>query len=326
LQRAAGRMILTVTLNPALDRTMTVPNFQAGLRHRTTETVILPGGKGINVARAAKALGRPVIATGFIGGRKGDQIVSDLNDEGILCDFVRVAGESRISTAVVDPTTGVVTEINEQGPELSSGDMAALHAKLDYLGKAADVVVFGGSVPPGLDDDCYADLIEHARSMGLITFFYTYADPLRHGLKAKPDYVFPKMVEAENTMGYEFGGVEDQLRAAQTMREMGAGSVIITHRYGCVAELVDESGSRAYVGTMPEVDVVSPLGWNDAFVAGYAVKLLEGDSPVECLRFGLGCGTANLARYGAGVLLLADAERFARGVQLEEVQTETRGS
>ena len=71
-----------------------------------------------------------------------------------------------------------------------------------------------------------------------MTFFYTYADPLRHGLKAKPDYVFPKMVEAENTMGYEFGGVEDQLRAARTMREMGAGSVIITHRYGCVAELV----------------------------------------------------------------------------------------
>ena len=83
-------MILTVTLNPALDRTMTVPNFQAGLRHRATGTVILPGGKGINVARAAKALGRPVIATGFIGGRKGDQIVSDLSDEGILCDFVHI--------------------------------------------------------------------------------------------------------------------------------------------------------------------------------------------------------------------------------------------
>ncbi len=76
-------MILTVTLNPALDRTMIVPNFQVGFRHRATETVMLPGGKGINVARAAKALGRPVIATGFIGGRKGDQIVADLNEEGI---------------------------------------------------------------------------------------------------------------------------------------------------------------------------------------------------------------------------------------------------
>jgi 1-phosphofructokinase family hexose kinase len=317
-------MILTVTLNPALDRTMTVPNFQVGLRHRATETVILPGGKGINVARTAKALGRPVIATGFIGGRKGDQIVSDLNDEGILCDFVRVSGESRISTAVVDPTTGVVTEINEQGPELCSGDLVPLHEKLEYLGKAADVVVFGGSVPPGLDDDCYEGLIEHARSMGLTTFFYTYADPLRHGLKAKPDYVFPKMVEAENTMGYEFGGVEDQLRAARAMRSMGAGSVIITHRYGCVAELAEDAVSRAFAGTMPEVDVVSPLGWNDALVAGYAVRLLEGDSPAECLRFGLGCGAANLARYGAGVLLPADAERFAQAVQLEEIQTEAR--
>ncbi len=316
-------MILTVTLNPALDRTMTVPNFQAGLRHRATETVILPGGKGINVARTAKALGRPVIATGFIGGRKGDQIVSDLNDEGILCDFVRVVGESRISTAVVDPTTGVVTEINEQGPELSSKDLELLHEKLEYLGKAADVVVFGGSIPPGLDDDCYAGLIEHARKMGLTTIFYTYADPLRHGLKAKPDYVFPKMVEAENAIGYEFGGVGDQLRAAHTMREMGAGSVIITHRFGCVAELGEEGGSRCYVGTMPEVDLVSPLGWNDAFVAGYAVRLLEGDSPAECLRFGLGCGTANLARYGAGVLLPEDAARFAKAVKLEEVKNET---
>lgn len=317
-------MILTVTLNPALDRTMTVPNFQAGLRHRATETVILPGGKGINVARAAKALGRPVIATGFVGGRKGDQIVSDLSDEGILCDFVRVAGESRISTAVVDPTTGVVTEINEQGPALDGDDLASLHDKLDYLGKAADVVVFGGSVPPGLEDDCYAGLIEHARGMGLRVFFYTYADPLRHGLKAKPDYVFPKMVEVENTMGYEFGGVEDQLAAARAMREMGAGSVIITHRYGCVAALIDNGRLVSYVGKMPDVDVVSPLGWNDALVAGFAVSMLEGDDPEACLRFGLACGTANLARYGAGVLLPEDAERFARMVRLEEVGTETR--
>ena len=129
-------MILTVTLNPALDRTMTVPNFQVGFRHRATETVMLPGGKGINVARAAKALGRPVIATGFIGGRKGDQIVADLNDEGILCDFVRVAGESRISTAVVDPATNGVTEINEQGPEINAGRAghAAREARLSGQG------------------------------------------------------------------------------------------------------------------------------------------------------------------------------------------------
>jgi 1-phosphofructokinase family hexose kinase len=316
-------MILTVTLNPALDRTMTVPNFQVGFRHRATDTVILPGGKGINVARAAKGLGRPVIATGFIGGRKGDQIVSDLNDEGILCDFVRVAGESRISTAVVDPATNVVTEINEQGPEIHADDLALLLEKVHYLGKAADVVVFAGSVPPGLDDDCYTELIQRARAMGLKTFFYTYSDPLRQGLRAKPDYVFPKMVEVENIIGYEFAGVEDQIRAARAMRDMGGGSVVITHRYGCVAELADGDRSRTFVGKMPAVDVVSPLGWGDALVAGYAVRLLEGDSPADCLRFGLGCGAANLIGYGAGVFLPADAERFARLVELEEVPAGT---
>jgi fructose-1-phosphate kinase PfkB-like protein len=122
-------MILTVTLNPALDRTMTVPNFQAGFRHRATDTITLPGGKGINVARAAKALGRPVIATGFIGGRKGDQIVAGLNSEGILCDFVPVAGESRISTAVVDSATNGVTEITEQGPEIRPDELSLMYEK-----------------------------------------------------------------------------------------------------------------------------------------------------------------------------------------------------
>lgn len=315
-------MILTVTLNPALDRTMIVPNFQAGFRHRATDTVILPGGKGINVARTARALGRPVIATGFIGGRKGDQIVAELNDEGILCDFVRVQGESRISTAVVDPETNTVTEINEQGPEISPEELAMLHEKLDYLGKAADLVVFAGSVPPGLPDECYADLIHHARRLGLRSFFYTYADFLRLGIKAHPDYVFPKYVEAEKVIGYEFTGIDDQIKAARTMREMGGGSVVITHRYGCVAEMADGDGARTYIGTIPTVDVVSPLGWGDSLVGGYAVRLLEGDSPAECLRFGLGCGAANLVGYGAGVMLPADAERMAALVELEEVPAE----
>ncbi len=318
-------MLLTVTLNPALDRTMTVPNFQIGFRNRATDTVILPGGKGINVARAAKTLGRPVIATGFIGGRKGDQIVSDLNDEGILCDFVRVAGESRISTAVVDSATALVTEINEQGPDIQREDLERLHEKLDYLGKAADAVVFAGSVPPGLDDSCYAELIQHVCRMGIPSFFYTYADPLRLGVKAGADYVFPKLVEAEKVIGYEFAGLEDQLAAARTMHDMGAGSVVISYRYGCVALLVEGGVKRAFVGKLPQMNVVSPLGWTDALIAGYAVHLLEGHSADECLRYGLACGAANLMTWGAGVFSPADADRFAQAIDLEEVSAEARG-
>jgi len=315
-------MILTVTLNPALDRTMTVPTFQAGFRHRATDTVILPGGKGINVARAAKILGRPVIATGFLGGRKGDQILADLNGEGILCDFVRIEDESRLSTAVVDPATNSVTEITEQGPEIRPEEMNMMYEKLEYLSKAADIAVLAGSVPRGLDDDCYAHMIQQLRRLGLKVFFYTYGEPLRQGIKAGADYVFPKLVEAEKVIGYEFTGMDDRIQAARRMREMGGGSVVITFRYGCVAELAEGDASRTYIGKMPAVDVISPMGWGDALVGGYAVRLLEGDAPSECLRFGLGCAAANLIRYGAGVFSPADAVELAKAVELEEVPAE----
>ena len=315
-------MILTVTLNPALDRTMTVPNFQAGMRHRATETVILPGGKGINVARAVKALGRPVIATGVVGGRKGDQIVADLNGEGILCDFVRVAGESRISTAVVDPATNAITEINEQGPEIQPEELDALYDKLDYLGRAVEIVVLAGSVPPGLDDDCYAKMIHKLKPLGVKVFFYTYGDPLRLGIKAKPDIIFPKLVEAEKVIGYEFTSMEDRISAARRMREMGAGSVIITFRFGCIAEMEIEGRYRTFICRMPLVDPLSPLGWGDALVGGYAVKLIDRGPTLDCLRYGLGCATANLVRYGAGVFSPSDAERFAKNVEFEEVPAE----
>ena len=111
-------MIVTVTTNAALDRTLTVPVFQIGFRHRSSDVLTLAGGKGINVARALKILDVPVVATGLAGGRTGTRIIEELTSEAILNDFVRIAAESRTSTAVVDPTAGTHTEINEWGPEV----------------------------------------------------------------------------------------------------------------------------------------------------------------------------------------------------------------
>jgi fructose-1-phosphate kinase PfkB-like protein len=225
--------------------------------------------------------------------------------------------------AVVDSATNSVTEITEVGPEITPEEITLMYEKLEYLGKVADVAVLAGSVPRGLDDDCYVHMIERLQRLGVKTFFYTYGDPLRRGIKAGPDYVFPKLVEAEKVIGYEFTGVSDRIQAARRMRDMGAGSVVITFRYGCVAELAEGEASRTYVGRMPEVQAVSPLGWGDALVGGYAVQLLEGAEPVDCLRFGLGCAAASLLQYGAGVFLPEDAERFAQQVEIEEASTES---
>src|SRR5213078_938216 len=120
-------MIITVTLNAAIDKTLAVPNFRLGRRHRAVEQTAMAGGKGVNVARALKTLGMPVIATGVAGGPTGTRIIEQLND------FVRIRDESRTSTAVVDPTTGDQTEINEKGPAVSDAELDLFVDKLLYL-------------------------------------------------------------------------------------------------------------------------------------------------------------------------------------------------
>src|SRR6266581_3728342 len=152
-------MIVTVTMNAAIDRTLTVPNFQRGQRHRASKGLTLAGGKGINVARALKRLDIPVVATGLAGGRTGTRIVEELTAEAILNDFVRIVDESRTSTAVVDPTAGSYTEINEWGPHVEPDELAMLLDKIAYLSRGAEMVVFSGSLPRGVADSFYAEAI-----------------------------------------------------------------------------------------------------------------------------------------------------------------------
>ena len=150
-------MIVTVTLNAALDRSLTVPILQVGHRHRASEVVTLAGGKGVNVARALKRLDVPVVATGLAGGRTGTRIVEELTAEAILNDFVRIREESRTSTLVLDPTSGTHTEIYEWGPRVTPSELGMLMDKLRYLSRGADAVVLAGSLPRGVDEGFYAD-------------------------------------------------------------------------------------------------------------------------------------------------------------------------
>src|ERR1700758_3682984 len=177
-------MIITVTLNAALDKTLEVPSFTLGRRHRTVAQVTMPGGKGVNVARAIKRLGQPVIATGLAGGATGTRIVEALNDQAILNSFVRVREESRTNTAVLDPTSGVQTEINERGPSITPREMELFREKLLYLAKGASICVFAGSLPRGVEPDVYAGLIREVRKLGVTTMLDTEGEPLRLPVRA----------------------------------------------------------------------------------------------------------------------------------------------
>ena len=181
-------MIITVTLNTAIDKTLAVPNFRLGRRHRTVEQTTMPGGKGVNVARVLKTLGAPVIATGLAGGATGTRIVEQLTQLSVLSDFVRIREESRTNTAVIDPTTGEQTEINERGPQVSEQEIELFVDKLLYLAKGASVCVFAGSLPARRRRRRLRAADPRAQAAGRrLTVVDTDGDPLRRAVRAEPD-------------------------------------------------------------------------------------------------------------------------------------------
>jgi 1-phosphofructokinase/tagatose 6-phosphate kinase len=313
-------MILTVTLNAAIDRTLAVPNFHVGRRHRAVEQTAVAGGKGVNVARALKALGRPVLATGTIGGGTGARIIELLDEEGITNDFVRITEESRMSTAVIDPTDGVTTEVNERGPALSNAERERVVERILYLAQGAQIVVLCGSLPRGVPVELYGQLIEDLRRLGVTTVLDTEGEPLRVAMRSGPDLVTPNLTEAEELVGHEFADDDDRLNGVREIVSLGARDAIITYESGCVALLGGDSAERvAYRVSVDPREPLSPIGAGDAFLAGYVAGLYEGRSAQDCLRFATACGAESVRHVGAGVIDPREVERLLPEVQAEQL-------
>ena len=312
-------MIITVTLNTAIDKTLSVPNFRLGRRHRTVEQTTMPGGKGVNVARVLKTLGTPVIATGMAGGATGTRIVEQLTQLSVLSDFVRIREESRTNTAVIDPTNGEQTEINERGPAVSSTEMELFRDKLLYLARGADIVVFAGSLPRGVDTEIYASLIRDLRGSGVMTIVDTDGEPLRHAVRAEPNVISPNILEAEELVGHEFNDEEDRLIAVREMIALGSREAIMTVPDGCVACVLVESVPTLFRVMIEPREAVAPVGAGDAFLAGYVAARYEGRTPKECLRFGVACGAESTSRLGAGLVDPREIEKLMGEVDVRQL-------
>jgi len=316
-------VIVTVTVNAALDRTLTVPNFGSSHRHRATDAIALAGGKGVNIARALKTLGEPVITTGFAGGRTGTTIVEELTDEGILNDFVRTREESRVSTAVVDPLNGGQTEINEVGPSISADEVDLLFSKLRYLTKSADCLVLAGSLPRDVPGDLYATILREFRTQGLETAVDAFGTTLRAGLQGEPGIVSPNRHEAEELVGYEFQDDADAANAAESIAHMGAGVVLIHDADGCIARIPDRRGGALTVrAQLPRMQkVAATVGSGDAFLAGFISAWLPSRDHDRAIRTAVASGAANAMHLGAGKFSMDDVNAFARRVIIEPVDT-----
>ena len=313
-------MIVTVTLNAAVDRTLTVPNFQRGQRHRASEGLTLAGGKGINIARALKRLGVPVIATGLAGGQTGMRIVEELTGEAILNDFVRIEDDSRTSTAIVDPTGSSYTEVNEWGPRVEPHELDMLREKLVYLSRGADYVIFAGSLPRGVEPGFYAEAIRDLNRRGVLTVLDSEGEALRLGTQAEPFLVSPNEREAEGLVGQEFHDDDDFLAGLDAIAELGARNVLITRESGCWALLRTERELHRYRALAPRVDPVSAVGSGDVLLAGFVAARLEQRTDEEALRAAVAAGAASTLELGAGRFEEREAGSLVAGVQVAELE------
>ena len=305
-------MIVTVTLNAAFARTITVPNFQRGQRHRASAGLPLAGGKGINVARGLKA-------TGFAGGQAGLRIVERLTGEAILNDFVRIEGESRTTTAVVDPTNQSYTEINEWGPAVRPEEIELFDAKLRYLSQGASLVVFAGSLPRGVNDDFYAEAIHDLARRQVPCALDCEGEPLRIGLEGEPFLVTPNQAEAEDLVGQEFHDDEDFVLALDQIADRGARNVLITTESGCYALLREDKTVHRYRVDAPRVEAISRVGSGDTLLAGFAAAWAAGRGYDEAMREGVAAGAASTLELGAGRFDPRESHRLHAGVTVTEL-------
>ncbi|GAA2543425.1 1-phosphofructokinase family hexose kinase [Streptomyces levis] len=261
-------MILTVTLNTALDITYRVGSLRPHASHRVSEVTERPGGKGVNVARVLAALGHEVTVTGFTGGATGRVVQEKLAEVPRVADaLVPVSGATRRTIAVVDERTGDTTQLNEPGPVITPAEWSAFQEAYADLLHGVLAVALCGSLPPGVPVGAYAGLVRTARAAGVPVLLDTSGEPLRRGVAARPDIIKPNADElAELTGSYE------PLRATQDARRRGAGAVVASLGPEGLLAATREGRWRA---TPPAPVRGNPTGAGDSAVAGLLSGLAD---------------------------------------------------
>ncbi|MBC9728885.1 1-phosphofructokinase family hexose kinase [Streptomyces sp. TRM68367] len=261
-------MILTVTLNTALDITYRVRSLTPHASHRVSEVTERPGGKGVNVARVLAALGHEVTVTGFTGGATGRVVQDRLRAvPGVVDALVPVGGATRRTIAVVDERTGDTTQLNEPGPTISPAEWGAFQEAYEDLLAGASAVALCGSLPPGVPVGAYAGLVRIARAAAVPVLLDTSGEALRRGVAARPDLVKPNAEELA-----ELTGSHEPLRATQDARRRGARAVVASLGTEGLLAVTPEGRWRA---APPTAVRGNPTGAGDSVVAGLLSGLVE---------------------------------------------------
>ncbi|MDQ2985691.1 MAG: 1-phosphofructokinase [Armatimonadota bacterium] len=308
-------MILSITLNPCVDRTIFVDGLNVHDSNRVLRCETDAGGKGVNAARIIGELGVPVVATGFLGGGTGDYIWRVLDDEKVDPDFIVVPGETRLNISVEDGSGTPPTTFNEKGPCVSERDLEGLSGIIFRHMAGCKYVTAGGSLPPGIPDDAYAKLVEFTRSHGVSMAVDADGEALRQALEARPFLVKPNADEAGRLLGDEPQSLEDGVRAAQRMRELGAEVAIVS--MGAMGAALAADGV-ALIAEPPQVEAASTIGAGDSLIGGFLVGLTRGVPIRDALALGVAAGAATASTSGSEIGRRPVIERLLNGVIIRD--------
>lgn len=300
-------MIVTLTLNPAVDHTVVLEELVPGDTNRVRQGRIDPGGKGINVSRVLHELGCPSLAMGLAAGGLGRFIEHSLDELGIYEDFIHIRGQTRTNTTIVDLRHGTQTIISEPGPEASPRHLAQLQDRLKLRLHAGDWLVLAGSVPPRLEADVYAHFIKLAHGLGARTVLDADGEALALGLKACPYMAKQNRQELQRLAGQELADLAAVAQVAQAVHDRGVEVVVgSASEQGSVAI----SGQGRWRATPPRVEVVSAVGAGDSLMAGIVLILSRGGSLPEALRLGTAAAVATSLCPGTQLCRLGEVERL----------------
>ncbi len=288
-------MIITLTLNPAIDQTLVLPRFVAGDTLRVKASRFDPGGKGINVSRVIRELGGESVAMGFAPGSLGRYIEQTLEAQGIACDFVHTKGQTRTNITILDESRHLHTILSEPGPFTEPKYVDELAARLRRRWRSGDWLVVAGSIPPPLSGSVYSDIIQEAARAGVHTVLDADGEALAAGAAAHPDMLKGNRRELERLLGRHLDDEESTLQGAREVQARGVRQVVVTRgREGAVAV----NGERCWRGIAPRVRAVSAVGSGDAFLAGVVLALSRGGGIEDALALGVAAGTASVLNPG----------------------------
>lgn len=310
-------MLLIITPNPAVDRTMVVPHVQPGSVLRAERVLVAAGGKGLNVARAATSLGQPVRVCAPLGGFMGDYVAHLAAEEGIVGQWsYHHAGETRTCVLVVDPYGHDATALNEPGPPLDADDWQAFMQTVHAAAAVGDasLATISGSLPPGVPPSAAADLVRTLSAAGCRVVVDTSGATLIEALRAKPYAVKVNRSELGAALGMAVETIHQAVAALQHLRTQGIMLAIVTLGSEGAVAIADEGVCHV---CPPALKSISTVGSGDSLLAGLTTALLRGESLADALCLGVACGSADALTIGGGLIDLADVERIRAGTTVQ---------